>query len=390
MRETLASQKQPQPSTRTFMVPRKIISGVGSLQHLGAEAPALGTHALLVTGRGALRAAGAEQKAIELLRAAGLEVTQYTGVTPDPTVGQADEARDMARSRGCDVVVGLGGGSALDVAKAAAGMMHHDASVTAVQRGEEEGRSGVPFVGVPTTAGTGSEITRNAVLTDPDRQVKASARSEHWIAAVAIVDPALLLTLPPNLTAASGMDAFVHATESFFSVGATPVTEALALRSVHLLGAALPVAHADGRDLGARSDCAIASLTAALAFANSGLGAVHGLAPAIGLLHNVSHGDACSIMLPHVLRFNRDAMRDKLDQFGAAIGVTARPAGDRVAAAVDSMSRGLAMPQRLRDVGVTEQGLERIADETVGSSSLKYNPRKASREDLLAMLREAF
>jgi alcohol dehydrogenase class IV len=95
-------------------------------------------------------------------------------------------------------------------------------------------------------------------------------------------------------------------------------------------------------------------------------------------------------MLPHVLRFNRDAMRDKLDQFGAAIGVTARPAGDRVAAAVDSMSRGLAMPQRLRDVGVTEQGLERIADETVGSSSLKYNPRKASREDLLAMLREAF
>jgi len=388
--ETLSNERASGEAARTFMVPRKIISGAGSLERLGAESAALGAHALLVTGCGALRRARAEQAAIELLRAAGLEVTQHTGVTPEPTVGQADEARDLGRSHGCDLVVGLGGGSALDVAKAAAGMMHHDASVTAVQRGEQQARPGVPFVAVPTTAGTGSEITRNAVLTDPDRQVKASARSDHWIAAVAIVDPALLLTLPPHITAASGMDAFTHATESFLSTGATAVTEALALRSMQLLAAALPVAYANGKDLGARSDCAIGSLTAALAFANSGLGAVHGLAPAIGVLHDVSHGDACTIMLPHVLRFNHEAVGDKLDELGAALGITARPAGDRVVATVTSMSEQLGLPQRLRDVGVTDDGLERIADDTVGSSSLKYNPRKASREDLLAILREAF
>ena len=370
------------------MVPRKIISGVGSVEHLGAEAAALGTHALLVTTH-ALRKVGIAQRAVELLRSAGLQVTQYSEVLSDPTVGQADEARDLARSRGCNLVVGLGGGSALDVGKAAAGMMHHHASVAVVQRGEEQGRPGVPFIAVPTTAGTGSEITRNAVLTDPDREVKESARSEHWIAAVAIVDPALLVSLPASLTAACGMDAFTHATESFFSIGATPVTEALALRSVQLLAAALPFAYANGKDLDARSDCAIGSLTAALAFANSGLGAVHGLAHPIGVLHNVSHGEACSIMLPHVLRFNQEALPHKLDELGAAIGITARPAGGHVADTVARMSRDIGLPQRLRDVGVREADLARIAADTVGASSLKYNPRKASREDLLAILREA-
>ncbi len=372
------------------MVPRKIVSGTGSLGLLGAEAASLGTRALLVTGRNALRRAGALQQAVGFLRTAGVDVVQYSGVTPDPAVEQADEARDVARARNCDLVVGLGGGSALDVAKAAAGMMHHDASVGVVQRGEEQGRPGVPFIAVPTTAGTGSEITKNAVLTDAEKQIKASARSDHWIAAVAIVDPALLVSLTPSLTASSGMDAFTHATESFLSSGATPVTEALALRSAQLLAAALPVACRNGKDRGARSDCAIGSLTAALAFANSGLGAVHGFVHPIGALHHVSHGVACSILLPHVLRFNGDAVKDKLDQLGAALGITARPAGDQVAARVRRMAREVGLPQRLRDVGITEESLERIADGTVGSSSLKYNPRKASRDDLLAILREAF
>ncbi len=381
--------KERQQAPRTFMVPRKIISGVGSLERLGDEAAGLGTHALLVTGRDALRKAGLERRARGLLEAAGVKVTQCAGVTPDPTVAQADEARDLGRSSQCDLVVGLGGGSALDVAKAAAGMMHHNASVAAVQRGEEDGRAGAPFIAVPTTAGTGSEITKNAVLTDPEKQAKVSARSDHWIAAVAIVDPELLVPLPPYLTAACGMDAFTHATESFFSSGATPVTEALALRSAQLLATALPMACQNGKDLGARSDCAIGSLTAALAFSNSGLGAVHGFAHPVGALHNVSHGEACSILLPHVIRFNSDAARKKLNEFGEALGITGRPAGRRVADTIAKLSRSLGLPQRLREVGVTENGLDRIADDTVGASSLSYNPRKASRDDLVGILREA-
>ena len=373
----------------TFLLPRKIVFGCGSLARLGQEVASVGRKALLVTGRSAMRKSGALSVAAGSLEKAGVAICHFNGATPDPTVGEADAARDLARREGCDVVVGLGGGSALDVAKAAAGMFHREGSVVDVQRGDVEPRPGIPFVAAPTTAGTGSEVTKNAVLTDPERKVKASARCDEWTAAVAIVDPELLMSLPADLTAVSGMDALTHAIESLFSAGGTATTEALALRGAQLMLSGLPRAFGDPRDLSARSDCALGSLTAGVAFANSGLGAVHALAHPLGVLCGVSHGLACAIVLPHVLAFNADAAKAKMRRLADATGVGPGGNAEAVIETIDSLLRRLGLPRRLRDVGVREDVLATVADQAAGTSSLRHNPRPASREDLSAVLRQA-
>ncbi|MFQ6097286.1 MAG: iron-containing alcohol dehydrogenase family protein [Armatimonadota bacterium] len=381
---------QPRERIHTFLLPRKIVFGCGALSGIGKEVAALGSRALLVTGRSAMRKSGALDEAVRSLKDAGVDVLHFDEVTPEPTVGQADAARDLARREQCDVVVGLGGGSALDVAKAAAGMFHHTGSVAQVQRGESEPTKGIPFVGVPTTAGTGSEVTKNSVLTDPERHVKASARSDEWTAALAIVDPRLLVSLPPDLTAIVGMDALTHAVESVFSTGGTPTTEALALRGAQLMIAGLPSACADPRDIAARSDCALGSLTAGMAFANSGLGAVHGFAHPLGALCGLPHGVACAIMLPRVLAFNRDAAREKMRRLADAIGVGPPGGANGVIEKITELCASLRLPTRLRDVGVREDVLDEVAQQTLAASSLRYNPRPASHEDLVQVLREAF
>jgi alcohol dehydrogenase class IV len=367
--------------------PTKIIFGNGSADQVGDEARLYGDRALLVTGRSAMRKSGITDKVTELLRASGFEeVHVYDQVEHDPSTETVDRGTEMAREARDDVVIGIGGGSALDAAKAIACMVKNEGSVEEYQAGRKIENPGIPFIAVPTTAGTGAEITKNAVLTNRAKKLKQSVRSPLMIAKVAIVDPLLTVTMPPDVTAATGMDALTQAIEAYVTRASTPLTDTLALRSISLISHNLVRAFEDGSDLEARESVALGSLMGGMAFANSSLGAVHGLAHPAGAFFNVPHGVICALLLPHVMEYNLPVRAAKYAQIAQAMG---QAAAERMAVdAVKSLITRLQLPQRLRDIGINQTHLGKIARAASGSS-LNNNPRSTTPESLEKLLSAA-
>ena len=345
--------------------PRTVRVGPGSIEHLGEEAAALGRRALLVTGRGALRRAGITDRMLRLLRASGVEADVFEDVPPEPDVLTVDRVRQ--RLKGRDLVIEAGGGSAMDAGKAAAALARADAPTAEYLHGRDAPPSGLPHIAVPTTAGTGAEVTPNSVLIDPARMVKKSIRGGGGILPTAcIVDGDLTLSCPPHVTAASGMDALAQAMESYVSIHAVPTTEALSLAAVEMIAAHLPVAFAHGEDRAARAAMLEASFMAGLAFANARLGAVHGLAHPLGLIYEQPHGVVCAILLPAVVRLNAPAVAAKWERLRAAMG------GDP-AAKVEQLLDGLKLPRRFkRRLAADEEKM--LLDYALNAGSSKANP----------------
>jgi len=381
---------------RTFYLPPRIIVKRGGFERLGEEAARLGRKALLVTGRNFARRTGLLRRAVDLLSKAGVEAVVFDRVEPEPSVETVEDGRALARREGCDLVIGLGGGSALDVGKAVAGLLPLPGTVREYLYGREIEGPGVPFVAVPTTAGTGAEVTNNSVLIDRERMVKKSIRSPHWVAKVAIVDPLLTLTAPPKVTASAGMDALSHAVEGLVSVAATPVTDALALHATRLIYRNLPRAFKEPGDVEARERVALGSHIAAMGFANSGLGAVHGLAHPVGVVAGAPHGVVCGLLLPVVMEFNLQVAKHKYAKLAQVMGLCSFPETNPEEAAklaIEAIRRLLAelgLPRRLRELGLERAQLKEIAENTPSSGSLRFNPRPASPEDLLSILEAAF
>ena len=332
-----------------------------------------------MTGRAAMRQAGITDRAVAGLEEAGCAVFVYEDVPPEPTLACVDAGRDALRRHEADLVIGLGGGSAIDVAKAIGALARAVPETRAFFAGEPAPERGVPIVTIPTTAGTGAEVTRNSVLADPDAPAKQSIRGDALMPAVALVDPELTVSMPPSVTARSGMDALTQAIESYWSIHATPLTEPLALGAIELIGGHLERAATDGGDRAAREAMAYGSLTAGVAFANSRLGAVHGLAHPLGVRYAISHGEVCAILLPHVMRLNRQAAPEKYDRIGVALG------GDAADAAAGLLSR-LDLPVTLKHVGLRPTEFDVIIAESMPSGSLKANPKTVSEDDLRAIL----
>jgi len=280
-------------------------------------------------------------------------------------------------------VVGLGGGSALDVAKAVAGLCRAEGRVGEYQRGRQLERPGVPLVAVPTTAGTGAEITSNAVLTDTQRGVKKSVRSPHMIARVALVDPLLTIELPPPVTAHTGMDALTQALESYLARTSNPVSDTLALRSVALLAANLPGAVAHGDDATVREQVALGSLLGAMAFSQTGVGAVHALAHPLGARYGIPHGLACAVLLPVVMEFNRPAQPVKFDQLAPVIGAAD---GRAVPEFLRNLLASVNVATDFSEWNIPESDLAGVVREARGSTMQK-NPREAADEELIELLR---
>ncbi len=230
----------------SFTTAREIVTGVGCIRGLGAQAAALGRRALLVTGRSAARKSGATGKVLSLLAAAGVETTVFGQVEHDPDVTTVDAGRAACNGRQCVVAIGLGGGSALDAAKAIAALVNEAAPTADFVLGKPIVQAGLPFIAIPTTSGTGAEVTKNAVLSDRSRRLKQSIRAECMMPVAAIVDPELTLSCPPHVTAAAGMDALVQAIEAFTSIHATPLTDALAFEAARRLIGSLAAAWEDG------------------------------------------------------------------------------------------------------------------------------------------------
>lgn len=374
-----------------FATAQRILFGSGVVREVAPAARALGKRVMLVTGKATERAAWLAEE---------LDCLGFS-VEGEPTVELVREGAEVARAARIEVVIGFGGGSAIDAGKAIAAIAANSGEpldyLEVVGRGQALERAPLPFLAVPTTAGTGSEVTRNAVLGSPEHKVKASLRSPLMLPRLAAVDPDLTLDLPPHATAATGLDALTQLIEPFVSARATPLTDALCLDGVERAAEWLGRAWAEGSNIMARREMALASLYGGLALANAGLGVVHGFAAPIGGEWPAPHGAVCAALLPHGMAANIRALRerggetDRLDRYR----VLARTLTGRFEAAPEDgveWVRALCQEMRippLSTYGVTEADAPAIVQKARQASSMKANPIALTEEELTGVLRAA-
>jgi len=376
-----------------FATAGKIVAGAGRAAELPGLVAGLGSRVLVCTGADPSRHGG-------LLAGLGLPAVVVT-VAAEPTVELARAGVAAAREHGADVVAAVGGGSVIDLAKAVAMLLGNGGDpldyLEVIGSGRTISQPAVPCVAVPTTAGTGAEVTANAVLASPAHGLKASLRSPLMIPRVALVDPELTVSCPPRVTAASGLDALTQCLEPFVSVRANPLTDGLAREGLRRAAAGLRAAYADGSDLGARADMAMCSLLGGIALANAKLGAVHGLAGVIGGTADVPHGVACAALLAPVVEANVRALRSG-QPGGPALGRYAeasRLLTGRPAASIDDGLTWIRETVSLLDVpglaafGIGPQHAGDVAAKAARSSSMQGNPVTLTPGDLRAIVLQA-
>lgn len=371
----------------TFRVPAVIHYGAGALNELGTTARQLGfSRALLVTDTGMVQlgVAGQVQK---LLAEAGMQVTIFDGVQPDPTLANVEDGLALLRRAGCDGIVAVGGGSSIDCAKGISIRHANPEPIQEFMGVEKIPRAGLPVIAVPTTAGTGSEVTRVMVLTDTERDVKMMFASRHCLCAAAIVDPTLTLSMPKSLTAAVGVDALTHAVEAYISKRAQPLTDLLALSAIGLISRNLRAAYNDGSDLAARSAVMLGAMQAGMAFSNSSVALIHGMARPLGACFHLTHGHSIAVLLPVVTAFSVPAASDRYARIAAEMGEA------DLVAALRNLNRDVGIPS-LRALGVEqaryESLLAKMANDAIASGSPANNPRAASQEEIIALYRQAY
>ena len=372
-----------------FATAARILFGEGSVRQVPAAAASLGRRALLVTGASPHRA----QPLRQALDAVNISSVLFS-VPGEPTL-------DLIRSapRDCDFVIAFGGGSALDAAKALAALLTNPGDpldyLEVIGLGRPLDFPAAPCIAIPTTAGTGSEVTRNAVLASPAHRVKASLRNASMLPRLAVVDPELTYGLPPAITASTGLDALTQLIEPYVSLRANPMTDQFCVEGMRRAAAALPRVWKNGGDREARSDMAWSSLLGGMALANAALGAVHGFAAPLGGMFPIPHGAACAAVLPHAMEVNVRALRarapEKLIRYDeVARLVTGMPhaiAADGVAW-ITALCRELEIPA-LRAYGVGESDLTALAEKAAQSSSIKGNPIVLTGEELREIISRA-
>jgi alcohol dehydrogenase class IV len=376
-----------------FATAGRIMVGPGRAQELPGVLAGLGSRVLAVTG--------ADPARHNALLASLDRAAAVFPVAAEPTVELVRAAVAVARAQGADVIAAVGGGSVIDTGKAVAMLLGNGGDpldyLEVVGSGQAITRPAVPCVAVPTTAGTGAEVTANAVLAVPSHRVKASLRSPLMIPRVALVDALLTVSCPPPVTAASGLDALTQCLEPFVSVQATPLTDGLAREGLRRAGTGLRAAYADGEDLAARADMAMCSLLGGISLANAKLGAVHGLAGVIGGTADVPHGLACAALLAPVIEANLRAARsspsgaDVLDRYTEAGGLLTRQSDASVEDGLSWIRETLTLLQvpGLAAFGLGPQQADDIAAKALVSSSMKGNPVPLSHADLKAIVLEA-
>ena len=365
-----------------FQTAARIIFGPGTFGQLPELAAGLGKRALVVQGSTARH------------KIAGIPLS----IEGEPTFDVVRDGAQLALEEQCDFVIGIGGGSVLDAAKAIAMLMTNGGDpldyAEVIGRGKSIDQPSAPFIAVPTTAGTGSEVTRNAVLGSPEQKVKVSLRSPHMLARVALVDPELALGLPRAITASTGMDALSQLIEPFVSHRANPMTNALCREGIRRAARSLALACENGAHLVAREDLAVASLFSGMALANAGLGAVHGLAAPVGGMFPAPHGAVCAALLAPVMETNVRALRAgdpgsfALSRYAEiAQIVTGKPAAriEDGVAWVRDLAQRLEIPG-LGTYGITAADFAALSEMAAMSSSMKGNPIKLTRDELHGIL----
>ena len=380
----------------SFFSPNKILLGIGATKEIGKETKALGgTKVLIVTDSGVVNS-GLVDSLRTNLEEAGLKVLLFDRVEPEPPADIVDEGVRYIKETGTDIVIGVGGGSSLDVAKGASLLASNPGNVLDYCGIDLIPKRGLPKILVPTTAGTGSEVTRVLVVTDKRDNMKKAVYSNYAIADLAIVDPMLTLSMPSKVTADTGMDALVHAIETYVSMNATPFSDLLASKAIELIGKYLSIAFAKNENLEARYNMALASLLAGLAFASGGLGAVHALAYPLGTEYHLPHGRTNAIMLPHVMEFNlignhfRYATIAELMGKGEDIKDLKAKAALAVEAVIGLLN-DIQIPYHLRDYGIPKEAIPKLVKEGMKQARLFVpNPRNLSESDVEAIYIKAW
>ena len=369
-----------------FATAGRIIFGSGTLAQAAPAAAGFGRRALVVTGRNSERA----QSLLKALHKEGVGTELFT-FSGEPTVAAACAAAEKARTAKCDLVIGFGGGSVIDLAKAAAALMtnHGDPLdyLEVVGKGLPLTSRPAPCIAIPTTAGTGAEVTKNAVLASPEHKVKVSMRHPLMIPDLAIVDPECTLSMPPAVTAATGLDALTQLLEAFISKKANPMTDGFCREGLPRAVRSLRRAFENGADLKAREEMALASLFGGLALANAGLGAVHGFAGPLGGMFDAPHGMVCAALLPHVMKANLSTMKDlsRLEEFAVLTG--GKTAADGVEW-LAGLCRDLQVPP-LSALGVAEKDFPALVEKSKSASSMKGNPAELTELELTRILHHA-
>lgn len=362
-----------------FATAGKIMFGCGTLSKAAPAASAFGTKALLVTGRNPDRAA----PLIDYLRNEGLACETFM-VSDEPTVEMARQAAALS----ADVVIGFGGGSVIDLAKAAAALMANPGDpldyLEVIGKGMPLENRPAPCIAIPTTAGTGAEVTKNAVLASPEHKVKVSMRHPLMIPDLAIVDPECTLSMPPAVTASTGLDALTQLLEAFISKKANPMTDGFCREGLPRAVRSLRRVFENGSDIQARAEMALASLFGGLALANAGLGAVHGFAGPIGGMFSAPHGMVCAALLPHVMNVNLCAM-DELSRFEEFARMTGGTTAEEGIDWLAALCRDLQAPP-LSALGIANADFSAIVEKSKNSSSMKGNPILLSDEQLNQVL----
>jgi alcohol dehydrogenase class IV len=379
-----------------FATASRIIFGPGTVREVGPTASKLGKHALLVTGRSTGRAAPLAAE----LGTSGLSLSSFA-VEGEPTLEMIRCGVDLARANGCDLVISFGGGSAIDAGKAIAALLANAGDLLdyleVIGAGKPLPRPSAPFIAVPTTAGTGSEVTRNAVLSSPEHRVKVSLRSPLMLPRLAVVDPELTLNLPPAVTAHTGLDALAQLIEAYVSARANPMTDGLCREGIERAARSLRRAYHDGHNLEARSHMAVSSLLSGLALANAGLGIVHGFAGPIGGMFPAPHGALCAALLPHGMQINIRVLQERAPEseatrrYAEVAAILTGRASARTEDGIDWV-RGicdeLSIPS-LRSYGIGTEDISVLVEKASRASSTKGNPVKLSPEEMRAVLIEA-
>ncbi|MDJ1433192.1 hydroxyacid-oxoacid transhydrogenase [Halostagnicola sp. A-GB9-2] len=400
-----------------FATADRIKFGTGASEELGDELADRDIESILVVTDDQLRETGTVETALESVPER-IDVSIFDGVEPDPGIAVYESAIATAGEHAPDAVVGIGGGSSLDVAKVTGALADSDREVLEyvappVGDGEAVPDSDVRVVGIPTTAGTGSESSPAAVVSLPDRELKVGISSRHLFPDLAIVDPLLTVTLPPAITASSGMDALTHAIEAYTTRrfdtkpapdragdrpdygGRTELTDMYAERAIELIAGSLQRAVNNGSDVEARRDMSLGTLLAGIAFTNAGLGATHAMAYPVAGENHTPHGVTVAVLLPEVIRYNSSTAVDRYARIGELLGedltgVDDRYVGERAAIAVESLATDIGIPSGLSELGVDSEDVPRLAEKTEEIQRLLVgNPRRFEREDLEDVLEAA-
>lgn len=378
----------------SYLNPRLALMGAGCVKEIGTQAKELGgTKALIVSGTSKHGLSLAEQMA-KLLEKAGIESEIFAGADPNPTDTSVMEGAALYDKSGCDMIVAVGGGSPMDCAKGIGIVAGNSGLINEYEGIGKVAKDMPPLITVNTTAGTASEMTNFSIITDTIRHVKMAIVDARLTPSVAINDPELMLSMPPALTAATGMDALTHAVEAYVSTIATPTTDAAAIKAIELVSNYLRKAVAHGDDLNVRDMMAHAEYLAGIAFNNASLGYVHAMAHQLGGFYDLPHGVCNAILLPYVEMYNKSVCPERFSDIAKVMGedvegLSVEEAADKAIEAIRKLAKDVGIPSGLKELGAKEEDLEILAESAMKDICRLTNPRKFKKEEVVEIYRQA-